>query len=193
MISRRTYLKLAMAAGVSLAARPGLLWAESDRNLELITRPVPSSGERLPGIGLGSSATFSSSARDEDLDALREVLAALVKEGGAVFDTAPSYGASEEVAAQIANQLGIVDKLFWATKLNVAGRGGGQADPEQARAQLETSFERIGKDPIDLIQVHNMADIPTQLGMLKEYRSDGRVRYIGVTTTFAQQYEGLKG
>ena len=61
MISRRTYLKLAMAAGASLAMRPGLLWAE-DRKLELITRPIPSTGERLPGVGLGSSASFSSSA-----------------------------------------------------------------------------------------------------------------------------------
>ena len=191
MISRRTYLKLAMAAGASLAMRPGLLWAE-DRKLELITRPIPSTGERLPGVGLGSSASFSSTARREDFEALREVLAALVKEGGSVFDTAPSYGASEEVAGKIANELGIVDKLFWATKLNVAGWGGRTANLEEARAQVETSFERIGKNPIDLIQVHNMADIPNQLGLLKELRAGGRVRYIGVTTTFQRQYEGLE-
>lgn len=167
MISRRTYLKLAMAAGVGLAMRPSLLWAQ-DRPLELITRTIPSSGERLPGVGLGSSATFSSTARSEDLDALREVFAALVKEGGSVFDTAPGYGASEKVAGQIANELEIVDKLFWATKLNVAGRGG-TADLDEARAQLERSFERIGKKPIDLIQVHNMADIPNQLGLLRSF------------------------
>lgn len=190
MISRRTYLKLAMAAGVGLAMRPSLLWAQ-DRPLELITRPIPSSGERLPGVGLGSSATFSSTARSEDLDALREVFAALVKEGGSVFDTAPGYGASEEVAGQIANELEIVDKLFWATKLNVAGRGG-TADLDEARTQLERSFERIGKKPIDLIQVHNMADIPNQLGLLKELREEKRVRYIGVTTTFSRQYDGLE-
>lgn len=190
MISRRTYLKLAMAAGVGLAMRPSLLWAQ-DRPLELITRPIPSSGERLPGVGLGSSATFSSTARSEDLDALREVFAALVKEGGSVFDTAPGYGASEEVAGQIANELEIVDKLFWATKLNVAGRGG-TADLDEARAQLERSFERIGKKPIDLIQVHNMADIPNQLDLLKELREEKRVRYIGVTTTFSRQYDGLE-
>ncbi|MGO1691846.1 MAG: aldo/keto reductase [Marinobacter sp.] len=190
MISRRTYLKLAMAAGVGLAMRPSLLWAQ-DRPLELITRTIPSSGERLPGVGLGSSATFSSTARSEDLDALREVFAALVKEGGSVFDTAPGYGASEKVAGQIANELEIVDKLFWATKLNVAGRGG-TADLDEARAQLERSFERIGKKPIDLIQVHNMADIPNQLGLLKELREEKRVRYIGVTTTFSRQYDGLE-
>lgn len=191
MMSRRAYLKLAMAAGVGLAMRSSLLWAQ-DRQLELITRPIPSSGERLPGVGLGSSATFSSTARSEDLNALREVFAALVKEGGSVFDTAPSYGASEEVAGQIANELRIAQKLFWATKLNVAGRGGGTADLDEARAQLERSFERIGKKPIDLIQVHNMADIPNQLGLLKELREEKRVRYIGVTTTFPSQYDGLE-
>ena len=88
--------------------------------------------------------------------------------------------------------MGIVDKLFWATKLNVAGWGGRTANMDDARAQVETSFERIGKNPIDLIQVHNMADIPNQLGLLKELRTDGRVRYIGVTTTFQRQYEGLE-
>lgn len=191
MISRRTYLKLSMAAGVGLAIRPSLLWAQ-DRQLELITRAIPSSGERLPGVGLGSSATFSSTARREDFDALREVFAALVKERGSVFDTAPGYGASEEVAGQIANELSIADKLFWATKLNVAGRGSGTADLDEARAQLERSFERVGKKPIDLIQVHNMADIPNQLGLLKELREEKRVRYIGVTTTFPRQYEGLE-
>src|SRR5690554_2356187 len=152
MISRRAYLKLAMAAGVTLAARPGLLWAEADRKLELITRPIPSSGERLPGVGLGSSATFSSTARSEDLDALREVLGALVKEGGTVFDTAPSYGACEAVAARIAVELGIANKLFWAAKVDVAVRGGGKADPGEARAELEPSLERLGEDHVVVSQ-----------------------------------------
>src|SRR5690606_8685700 len=80
--------------------------------------------------------------------------------------------------------------LFWATKLNVAPRGGA-ADPAAARRQLEASFERIGKPVIDLIQVHNMGDVRTQLPMLRELKEKGRVRYIGVTTTFESQYEEL--
>ena len=157
----------------------------------LITRAIPSTGERIPIIGLGSSATFAQVARREDATALRQVLERMVDLGGTVFDTAPGYGASEEVAGRIAQELGIADKLFWATKLNVAPRGGGAADPEAARRQLDTSFERIGRPVIDLVQVHNMGDILTQLPILRELKEKGRVRYIGVTTTFEGQYEAL--
>lgn len=191
MISRRDYLKLALAAGVSMTLAPGLLWGR-DQSLELITRAIPVSGERLPVVGLGSSATFSSVARQADTDALREVFQALVEKGGKVFDTAPSYGASEEVAGQIVRELGLAERIFWATKVNVAGRGGGKADAAAARAQIETSFQRVGKPVIDLLQVHNLGDVPTQLGILKELREAKRVRYIGVTTTFEHQYEELE-
>jgi aryl-alcohol dehydrogenase-like predicted oxidoreductase len=96
------------------------------------------------------------------------------------------------VAGRIAAELGITDKLFWATKLNVAGWGGGRADSAAARAQLETSFQRLGKPVLDLIQVHNLGDVPTQLGLLKDLRADKRVRHIGVTTTFPRQYQELE-
>ena len=115
----------------------------------------------------------------------------MVDLGGKVFDTAPSYGASEEVAGRMAQELGIEKKLFWATKLNVAPRGGGSADPKAAREQLETSFQRIGKPVIDLVQVHNLGDLGTQLPILREYKEKGRIRYIGVTTTFEPQYADL--
>lgn len=192
MTTRREYLKLSLAAGVALAVSPRLLWAADDSTSALITRAVPSSGEQLPVVGLGSSATFAEVARSEDADALREVFRAMNSHGGRVFDTAPGYGASEEVAGDIAHELGITNTLFWATKLNVAGRGGGKADPKAARAQLETSFQRIRKPMIDLIQVHNLGDVPTQLGILKELREEKRLRYIGVTTTFPGQYDELE-
>ncbi|MFA5631152.1 MAG: aldo/keto reductase [Porticoccaceae bacterium] len=191
MISRRNYLKLSLAAGAALAVKPHLLWG-ADKQLAPITRAIPSSGERLPVVGLGSSATFSSLAGSGEVDGLRDVFRTLVDKGGRVFDTAPSYGASEQVAADIVNELGIADQVFWATKVNVAPRGGGKADPEAARAQIETSFTRIGKSPIDLIQVHNLGDVPVQLGILKELKEDKRVRYIGVTTTFPRQYGELE-
>jgi aryl-alcohol dehydrogenase-like predicted oxidoreductase len=155
----------------------------------MATRPVPSSGEQLPVIGLGSSATFSQVARSEDVAALREVITTLVERGGRVFDTAPGYGASEEVAGRISGEASITDKIFWATKVNVAR--GGQADPAAAKAQIEASFQKIRKPRMDLIQVHNLADVPTQLGLLKNLKAEGRVRYIGVTTTSAKQYGEL--
>jgi aryl-alcohol dehydrogenase-like predicted oxidoreductase len=182
MITRREYLKLSLAAGAALALGPRLSWAD-DLPAKLIKRTIPGTSEHLPAVGLGSSATFAQVAGSADVAAVREVLQALYQDGGRVFDTAPSYGASEEVAGKLAQELGLNRKLFWATKLNVAGRGNGKADPAAARAQLATSFERIGKSPIDLVQVHNLGDPPTQLAVLREAQTAGRVRYVGITNT----------
>ena len=140
-LTRREWLALTMGAGAAMAFDPQRLWAQG----AIGTRAIPSSGERIPVIGLGSSATFAQVARSEDLTALREVFKAMVERGATVFDTAPGYGASEEAAGRIATELKLTDRIFWATKLNVAGRGGGGADPAAARAQVETSFKRIGK------------------------------------------------
>jgi len=190
MMNRRTWLQTALA-GVTTTALPNV-WAQALANSgPILTRAIPSSGQRLPIIGLGSSATFAQVARTEDREALKNVMAKMVELGGTVFDTAPSYGASEEVAGQVAQNLGIAQKLFWATKLNVAPRGGGAADAAAARAQLETSFKRIGKPVIDLIQIHNMGDIQTQLPILREAKEKGRIRYLGITTTFSDQYASM--
>lgn len=192
MISRREYLKLSLAAGVALALDPRRLLASDDQALPLMTRAIPSSGQQIPVVGLGSSATFAQVARSEDVDALREVLRALVEHGGSVFDTAPSYGASEEVAGNLAAELGLTDRIFWATKVNVAPRGGGSADAGEARAQIESSFAKLRKPVLDLIQVHNLGDLATQLPILRELKDAGRIRHLGVTTTFAPQYDELE-
>src|SRR5688500_2191017 len=185
MLTRREWLTLTMGAGAALAFDRASLLAQQP----LLTRAIPATGERIPLVGLGSSATFAQVARAADATALAEVFKTLVGQGGTVFDTAPGYGASEEVAGRMASELGLTDKIFWATKVNVAR--GGAADPAAARAQIEQSFTRIKKKPIDLIQVHNLGDVPTQLGILKELKQQGRVRYVGVTTTFDQQYGEL--
>jgi len=122
---------------------------------------------------------------------LQGVFETMLENGGTVFDTAPGYGASEEVAGQIIKDMGMQGDVFWATKVNVASRGGGSADPDAARAQIERSFSYIGKDPIDLIQVHNLGDVPTQMGILKDYKEEGRVRYLGVTSTSRRRYPEL--
>jgi aryl-alcohol dehydrogenase-like predicted oxidoreductase len=190
-MDRRQWLAMTLGAGsaLGLGLRPRL--ARAAANVPLITRPIPSSGEKIPVVGLGSSATFRSVAGSEDVAGLSGVLDALVDGGGTVFDTAPSYGESEEVAGRLARELGITRKLFWATKVNVAPRGGGAADPASARAQIEQSFRRFGVEAIDLIQVHNLGDVPVQLGILKELKAAKRVRYIGVTSTSKEQYEAL--
>ena len=186
MLTRREYLALTAQAGAALAL-PQALFAQAG---EVITRAIPKSGERLPIVGLGSSATFSEIAGAADVEAIKSVFSTMLEQGGTVFDTAPGYGASEEVAARAINELGVRDKLFWATKLNVAGRGAA-ADPARARAQVDTSLTRFG-GPIDLVQVHNVADLATQFPILKEYKQAGRVKYIGTTTTFKPQYETIE-
>lgn len=186
MVSRRDFLATAAGVGATLSLTPRLLEALAQG--QLIQRTIPATGEKIPAIGLGSSATFSAVARSEDVTALKAVFQAMVDRGARVFDTAPSYGASEEVASRIVNELGITDKLFWATKVNVAGRGGGAADPAAARAQIEQSFARYRQPKIDLVQVHNMGDPATQLAVAHEFKKAGRVRYVGITTTSDSQY-----
>ena len=189
MTTRRHWMGTALASGIALALGGRRLQAAQQA---VIQRVIPSSGERVPVIGLGSSATFSQAARSEDVQKLREVLRTMVDNGGRVLDTAPSYGASEEVAGRIAGELGIGKRIFWATKVNVAGRGGSSADPAAARAQIETSFRRLRVDVIDALQVHNMGDMATQYPILKELKASGRVRYIGATTTSPSQYPQLE-
>ena len=191
MINRREWIGITAGAGAALGLTPRLLRALQQG--QLLKRAIPSSGEMLPVIGLGSSATFSQVARSDEVTALREVFQAMVGKGASVFDTAPGYGASEEVAGRIVNELGVADKMFWATKVNVAGRGsGGVADPAAAKAQIEQSFARIRRPKIDLIQVHNLGDVKTQLGILRELKKEGRVRYVGITNTSDSQYGQLE-
>ena len=188
MPTRRDWLRTAAASGAAISLAPDLLRAFG--RPDLITRAVPSTGEELPIVGLGSSATFRRVAGGGDAGALAEVLATFVEHGARVFDTAPGYGASEEVAGRIAAELGIADRIFWATKVNVARRGG-PADAAAARAQIERSFERLGVATIDLVQVHNLGDPQTQVPILAELKAAGRVRYIGVTTTSKSRYGDL--
>ncbi len=189
MLTRRDWLRTTAAAGAAVTLSPDILAALARQ--EMMTRAIPSTGERVPIVGLGSSATFQSVARGDDVTQLRNVLSALVENGGTVFDTAPSYGTSEEVAGRLADELEITDRIFWATKVNVARRGGG-ADPARARAQIEASFEYFGVDEIELMQVHNLGDLPVQMPIIQELKAEGRIRYIGTTLTpRGPQYQGL--
>ncbi len=188
MFTRRDWLRSTAAASALLSLDPRMLRALEGR--KLLTRAIPSSGEQVPIIGLGSSATFRRMAGSEDVSGLQGVLKTFTDNGAKVFDTAPGYGASEEVAGKIAAGLGVTDQIFWATKVNVARRGG-PADPDAARAQIERSFGHFGVEVIDLIQVHNLGDPPTQVGILQELKAEGRIRYLGITSTRKQQYEAL--
>ena len=191
MLTRRDYLRNSALLGAACTLPGGLLHAAFDSD-SLITRAIPKTGEALPVVGLGSSATFRQVAQSEDISALRDVMQTLLDNGGTVFDTAPSYGASEEVAGQIARDAGTTEKIFWATKVNVVPRGGRSADADKARQQLANSLRYIGKDPVDLMQVHNLRDLPTQMPLIREMKEDGKVRYIGTTVTSTSRYGDLE-
>jgi aryl-alcohol dehydrogenase-like predicted oxidoreductase len=198
MISRREWLKVTAGAGAALTfGRYGTglteLLAAQVETQGMILKAIPSSGVQIPVIGLGGR-WINANASAEELAGHRAVLRALAAgaEGaGRVFDTAAGYGGggSEEYAGQWANEDGIADDIFWATKVNVAE--GGRADPAAVRAQIERSFERLRVPVIDADQVHNMGDPPTQLGILQEYKAAGRIRHIGMTTTSENQYGDL--
>jgi aryl-alcohol dehydrogenase-like predicted oxidoreductase len=191
MLTRRDWLRITAGAGAALTLDPRLLAALQSGPVR--TRAIPSSGEQVPVIGLGGRWISANSSADE-LAGHRAVLHALAEGaegGGRLFDSAAGYGGggSEEYAGRWAAEDGFQDQIFWATKVNVAGRG--SADPAEVRAQIERSFERMRVDVIDLNQVHNMGDPPTQLGVLQEYKESGRIRYIGMTTTSENQYDEL--
>jgi len=190
MLTRREYLKSAALAGAACVLPPSLLRAFEKSTL--ITRAIPKTGERLPIVGLGTSATFRSVASSDDMTALRGVMETLVQHGGTVLDTAPSYGASEEVCGEIARKIGATDKLFWATKVNVASRATGKANAGEAREQIDRSLQRLGKKPVDLIQVHNLADLATQMPVVQEIKEAGKIRYIGTTSTRSNRYDDLE-
>jgi diketogulonate reductase-like aldo/keto reductase len=140
----------------------------------MLTRAIPSSGEKLPVIGLGTWRAF-----DVDLNAgsrrqLEDVLSLFVKLGGRVIDSSPMYGRAEEVIGELTSALGIREKLFLATKVWTRGKQGGIQSIEHSMALLRTNR-------IDLIQVHNLVDVNTQLATLQEWKQQGRIRYIGIT------------
>jgi aryl-alcohol dehydrogenase-like predicted oxidoreductase len=177
--------------GASAALPSGLLAAFE--HSQLITRAIPKTGEELPIVGLGTSATFRRVAMGDDSSQLRAVIEALVDNGGRVLDTAPSYNNAEEVSGQLAHDAALTRRIFWATKVNVVPRRSNEnADPAAAEAQVQRSFEHIGKQPVDLIQVHDVSDIPGHMPIIQAHKDAGRIRYIGVTSTRKPQYATLE-
>ncbi len=181
-LSRREVVKLGIGTGASLVLgwRPAFGQAPS-----LILRPIPSSGETVPAVGIGTR-DYRVGPSTAERAPLKATLKAFAEQGGTVLDTAPSYGNAESVVGDLVAELGIRDDLFLATKVDREGR---QAGLER----MERSMRLLRTDSIDLIQVHNLRDSHTQLATLREWQQQGRIRYLGVTTSSGRQYERLRG
>jgi aryl-alcohol dehydrogenase-like predicted oxidoreductase len=140
----------------------------------LLKRPIPRSGEMLPAVGVGTWQTFDVGAKAPERAELKEVLRLLVAAGGSVVDSSPMYGKAEGVAGDLAAELGLREKLFFATKVWTSGR-------EAGMRQMEDSFRLMRTQRMDLMQVHNLLDLSVHAKTLREWKTAGRIRYIGIT------------
>jgi diketogulonate reductase-like aldo/keto reductase len=168
--SRRAVLHgLAGAGLVSLFPRMNAMAADM-----MITRPIPSSGEAMPVIGLGTWNVFDVGEDPAARAPLKEVLRRLVDSGGRMIDTSPMYGRAEAVTGDLVAELGLRPRVFLATKVWTSGR-------EQGIAQMRRSAELLKSPVLDLIQIHNLLDWQTHLATLRRMKEAGQVRYIGIT------------
>jgi aryl-alcohol dehydrogenase-like predicted oxidoreductase len=177
-LSRRELLKAGFGMGASLCLPSASLLAQEGT---VIQRKIPSSGESVPIIGIGTAHRYQGTTEAERAP-LREVLRQFKELGGKVIDTAPAYGNAETVLGELVAELGIRDALFLATKVGAQGRDAGIEQMEQSRQRLRTLR-------IDLIAVHNLGDTQTQLRTLRDWKQAGRIRYVGITTSSDRQYE----
>lgn len=168
---RATFLRMAAALSAGLAGGvPGAASAQP----RMARRAIPSSGEPLPVVGLGTWQSFHVGDNEEERAPLREVLSVLFEAGGSVIDSSPMYGPAETVTGDLLADLGARDRAFLATKVWTRGR-------EAGIRQMNQSFERMRAGTMDLMQVHNLLDWRTHLGTLRDWKESGRVRYVGVT------------
>ena len=147
-------------------------------------RQIPSTGETLPVIGIGTWQTFDVGDNADARESLGAVLEGFVEMGGTMVDSSPMYKSSEEVIGAITGARGLRNKLFMASKVWTTGR-------LEGIAQMADSLRKMKADPIDLMQVHNLVDCATHLATLREWKSRGRVRYIGITHYRAEAHDAV--
>jgi aryl-alcohol dehydrogenase-like predicted oxidoreductase len=179
-LDRRTFLKAGIGAGAALWVGSS---ANAAQNAPLLQKKIPSSGETIPIIGLGTARRYEEVRSENEKLPLRETIRRFKDLGGTVIDTAPAYGTAEAVVGELVDGLRVRDALFLATKVSLRESG-----REAGLKQIEQSFKRLRTDKIDLIAVHNLRDTQTQLRTLREMKQAGRIRYVGITTSFENQY-----
>lgn len=181
MYSRREILKLMLMSGTILSA--GGFTAFPFQN-KIMKRKIPSTGEELPVVGLGTWQTFDVSKESEKVP-LKEVLKLMKEYGSTVIDSSPMYGRSEEVVGELTSELEIQKDFFYATKVWTSGR-------QEGIRQMKESMRKMRIDKIDLMQIHNLVDWQTHLKTLRQWKEDGKIRYIGITHYTQSAYPQLE-
>jgi aryl-alcohol dehydrogenase-like predicted oxidoreductase len=174
---RRTVLQSLGAVGVVSALPLDLAWAATG---PVLTRPIPSTGERIPAIGLGTWITFNVGRDRQRREQCAKVMQAFFDLGGGMIDSSPMYGSSEEVIGYGLKRISDKQRLFSATKVWTVLRALGVR-------QMNASRELWGVDRFDLMQIHNMLDWSAHIETLKEWKAQGCIRYLGMTTSHGER------
>ena len=167
--TRRGVLRLLGGLGAAFT-----LGSVSGQAPKIMTRKIPSTGEVLPAVGLGTWQVFDAGNDAVARAPLRQVIAEFAKAGGKLIDSSPMYGSAESVAGDLVAELGLRDQLFLATKVGTRGR-------EDGIREMERSFKRLKAQQLDLMQVHNLLDVDVHTKTLLDWKSKNRIRYLGIT------------
>lgn len=172
MYNRREALKISLLAGIGLSFQS--FTNPLNTNEKVISRIIPSTGEALPVVGLGTWQTFDVGNSLEQREVLSQVLLEMYRLGGTVIDSSPMYGSSEKVVGDLTSKLDFKNKLFYATKVWTSGKQAGIR-------QMEASMQKMRQAKMDLIQIHNLTDWKTHVKTLKDWKQQQKIRYWGIT------------
>lgn len=176
--ARREFLrKILLGSGAAMLGRNAL----AAQDAKVLTRPIPSSGEALPGVGVGTWQAFDIGRSAEQLASRLAVLEILLRHGGSVIDSSPMYGSAESVVGELLEKMGAHDRAFLATKVWTRGEGFGIA-------QMQDSLRKLRTEKIELMQIHNLLDWQTHLKTLRKWKENGTIRYLGITHYQASGY-----
>jgi len=182
LMTRRRFLQSSAASALlgSLASASSLATETG-----VIRKTIPSSGERLAVIGLGTSRTFDIAPGDAAGSPLVEVMRTFFERGGQLIDSSPMYGNAEAVTGVLLNEISDTRGVFTATKVWTDGKASGIR-------QMQESMRHFGVERIDLMQIHNLRDWRTHIETLEEWKSEGKIRYIGITTSHGRYHDELE-
>ena len=174
----------ALEAGAALGAAAAFGGGAHAQTGELIQQRIPKSGELLPPIGIGTNR-YGVGTSEEERAPLRHTMARFAELGGKIMDTAMIYGTSEAVIGELAQELRIRDKLFYATKTDIRGQLRGEAGLQQALTRMKT-------DVIDAMLVHNLVNADTELPVMRDWQQQGKFRYIGASISTPDQFDQME-
>ena len=183
-LTRRQVLMASAAASAYFNGTVSALAATTNAPGTLITRPIPTSGERLPVIGLGTNRWVAAGSKTE-IQGLRTTLSTFSQLGGRVIDTAPSYRTSEKAIGQLLAQLDIRDAFFLATKVD-------RSDKQAGIERMQDSLKKLGTPTVDLMQIHSLMGAEQQIESLLEWKEQGLIRYVGITTSNKDQFAEME-